>query len=227
MKAARTSALFRILRFVLITLALFLQEAGAQPVAPPVIVSRQDWGAEPVELSDHLLHFPTYLTIHHAGVAWKKGDDPIKKLRGLQAWGRREKGWPDLPYHYLIAPDGRIFEGRDWHYRPESNTDYDLDGTLNVHLWGNFDEQVLPCAQLQSLIRLCAWLSFEHSLSTAQIRTHRQAAPGQTTCPGDDVQRYLEDGSLIRWVNSILTHSSNAPAIEVKPPNPKLKAIEL
>jgi hypothetical protein len=47
----------------------------------------------------------------------------------MQGWGQREKKWPIVPYHFLIAPDGRIFEGRPIAYEPDSNTKYPLRGT--------------------------------------------------------------------------------------------------
>src|SRR5207249_10377189 len=53
----------------------------------------------------------------------------------------RNTYWPDLPYHFLIAPDGRIFEGRPVEYEPESNTDYSLAGNVGVELMGDFNRQ--------------------------------------------------------------------------------------
>ena len=109
-----------------------------------------------------------------------------------------EKGWLDVPYHYAIAPDGQIFEGRDWRYRPDSNTSYSLDGVLNVELMGNFEEQPVSRQQLESLVSLLAYVCREHNLSPQEITSHRLMAPGQTVCPGRDLQRYL-DGPLRLW----------------------------
>ena len=91
----------------LLTVAL-LWCLGAAP--RPAIVPASEWGSKPQAIAESRKHVPRFIRIHHAGVLWKAGDDPVKKLAALQAWGQREKGWPDLPYHYLIAPDGRIFE---------------------------------------------------------------------------------------------------------------------
>lgn len=169
--------------------------AGAQPAQ---FVPRQQWGSEPAEISDELLHEPERITLHHSGVLWKEGDDAFKKIKALQSWGQREKHWPDLPYHFLIDPEGRVFEGRELRYRPESNTDYELRGVVNVHLWGDFEQQSVTLAQLRATVELLAWLRQTRGLE--KLQTHRQAAPGQTTCPGRDLVRYLEEGLLQRWI---------------------------
>jgi hypothetical protein len=167
---------------------------------PRHFVSRAEWGSKPQALSEAWLHTPDRITLHHAGVPWKAGDDARKKIVALQAWGQREKNWPDLPYHFLIDPEGAIFEGRELKYRPESNTQYDLVGVVNVHLWGDFNEQPVTRQQLAATVELLAWLRDRYQLK--QLQAHCQAAPGQTTCPGRDLLRYLESGQLSRWVDA-------------------------
>lgn len=170
--------------------------AEAQPTE---IITRQQWGSQPLPLSDEMRQTPQKIVLHHSGVLWKEGDDAFKKIRALQSWGQREKHWPDLPYHFMIDPSGRIFEGRDLNYRPESNTQYDLSGVVNVELWGNFDEQPVSPEALESTVVLLAWLRDRHNLR--QLSTHRLQAPGQTSCPGNDFMRYFDSGELQRRVD--------------------------
>jgi N-acetyl-anhydromuramyl-L-alanine amidase AmpD len=49
-------------------------------------------------------------------------------------------------------------------------------------------------------VKLVAWLAQEHKVELANIRGHKDAAPGQTSCPGRDFYRYLEDGQFKKWV---------------------------
>lgn len=156
---------------------------------PPGLVTQSQWGSRAQLLPSRLRHRPKRIVVHHAGVAWKPGTDPADKVRRLQAWGQREKSWPDLPYHYLITPDGQLFEGRDWRYRPESNTDYELDGVLNVQLFGDFQVEEPTTEQLETLLGILTFLCRQHSISPQKIYGHREAAPAQTTCPGDNLQR--------------------------------------
>jgi hypothetical protein len=156
------------------------------PVAerPVDFVSASQWGSSPRDMPLEWRQTPSRIVIHHAGVNWPERADAVQKVRNLQAWGQREKGWPDLPYHFLISPDGRVFEGRDPFYRPQSNTSYDMQGVLNVQLFGNFEEQAVTANQTEALLELLLYLCQRYQVSPARISTHLDEAPGQTTCPG-------------------------------------------
>jgi hypothetical protein len=123
-----------------------------------------------------------------------------------------------LPYHFLIAPDGRIFEGRSLDYEPESNTQYPLAGHLGVELMGNFEEQRPSPAQVESAVRLVAWLLAKYDLPLTAIGTHRSLAIGQTTCPGRDFARYFsgESREFQTWVSQTLR--GEPPRIDLGPP---------
>jgi len=185
----------------------------------PVMVEPAEWGSTPLPIAEERRHTPRVITIHHAGVLWKTADDATKKIKALQSWGQRDKGWPDVPYHFLIAPDGKIFVGRDINFEPETNTKYSLAGTVNVHLWGHFDEQRVSIEQLRSTVALCAWLCDAYELNPAEIRGHVDAAPGQTTCPGTDLQRYVSARLLSQWVEQ--ARSGKSPETAELPQLPK------
>ena len=198
-------------------------EQEAQDAPPPVdrprVVSAKEWGSDPLPIPDERKHEPKYITVHHAGVTWKAGSDPYEKIRNLQAWGKKSvedggKDWPDLPYHYLIAPDGRIFEGRPVTYEPETNTSYDVRNHIGIQVWGNFQEQRVSPQQMASLVHLVAWLAQEHEVSSDLIRGHRDVAEG-TTCPGADLYRYIEDGQFLAWVDQ--TRAGEQPEIDLGP----------
>lgn len=186
----------------------------------PRVVTAEQWGSDPLPIPKERKHTPKFITIHHAGVEWKAGSDPYEKIRNLQAWGKKTvddggKDWPDLPYHFLISPDGRIFEGRPVAYEPETNTNYDVRGHIGVQLWGNFQQQRVSPQQIASATRLVAWLSQEYGVDDALIRGHRDAAEG-TSCPGADVYRYIEDGQFLGWVESL--RAGEEPDIDLGPP---------
>jgi hypothetical protein len=168
----------------------------------PEIVSAKEWGSKPQAIDASRKQVPKFITIHHAGVLWKAGDDPVKKLQGLQAYGQKEKGWPDVPYHFLIAPDGRIFEGRAVEYEPDTNTSYKTSGHIGVELWGNFEEQRPSKEQLVSLVRLTAWLAREYKVEEKNIGGHKDRA--ETDCPGRDLYRYFKDGQFMGWVKGVM-----------------------
>jgi hypothetical protein len=178
--------------------------AASSAVEKPAIVSAKEWGSDPQPIPDERKHTPKYITIHHAGVLVKSTTDPTKFVKNMQGWGQREKKWPDLAYHFLIAPDGRIFEGRSLAYEPESNTKYPLQGHIGVELMGNFEIQRMSPKQLDSLVKLNAWLCRELKIDPKDIGGHNDRAPKQTSCPGKDLYRYIEDGQISKWVAAIL-----------------------
>ena len=210
-------------------LVLALVVAGIAPAPgadkkvprPTNIVPREEWGSEPQPFPDSRKHTPNRVTIHHAGVDYKPGTDPAKFVKNMQGWGQRDKGWPDLPYHFLIAPDGRIFEARDLQYEPDTNTKYDLKGHIGVEMMGNFQSQRVSPKQIESCVNLVAWLCQEYKIDPTRekIGGHRDVAPQQTTCPGKDFYRYLEDEQkFIEWVKRAM--EGKDPQIDPGPPLP-------
>ena len=189
--------------------------ALAQPAPAPEVVSRADWGGEEVEYPEALRHTPTTVLLHHAGVVWKAGADPAASMRGLLRFSREEKGWPDVPYHFVVAPDGRVFEGRDLGFAPDTNTSFDTAGFVNVELLGNFEEQRVGEVQLESAARVVAWLADRLEMPTEELATHAGVAPGQTACPGADFLRYLENGSFQAAVDA--ARASEPAEIELLP----------
>jgi hypothetical protein len=185
----------------------------------PAIVSRRAWGSKPQAIPESRRQVPKYVTLHHSGELWEGKKTPEDFVRNMQAWGWKDKGWPDLPYHFLIAPDGRIFEGRPVRYEPESNTRYPLAGNIGVEMMGDFERQRPSPAQLESAARLTAWLVKAYGLDPRDIRGHKDAAPGQTVCPGRDFSRYLDDGSFRNWVEELL--AGKVAAVKPGPPLPE------
>jgi hypothetical protein len=195
--------------FALLSLALpaFAQQPTSQPAARverPPIVSAKEWGSTPQPIPESRRHTPRFITIHHAGVFLKSTTDPAVFVKNMQAWGQRDKKWPDLAYHFLIAPDGRIFEGRSLDYEPETNTIYQTNSHICVELMGDFGKQRMTPQQLDSLVKTCAWLCQEYSIKPILIAGHNDRAPRQTSCPGKDLYRYISDGQITRWVTDIL-----------------------
>lgn len=192
---------------------------SATKVEKPAMVTREQWGSDPLPIPQERRHEPKYITLHHAGVTWGEGSDPYQKVRNLQSWGKKTvadggKDWPDLPYHFLIAPDGKVFEGRPVEYEPETNTNYDVRNHIGIQLFGNFEEQRVSPQQVEAAVRLVAWLSQAYGVTDDLIRGHRDVAE-DTSCPGADFYRYIESKQLHGWVNQV--RAGETPTIELGP----------
>ena len=169
---------------------------SAQPLAEVErqIVSVAQWGGTPADPAaarkqDEIPH----ITLHHQGEPFPAGTDPVAYLRKLQGWSRTTKHWLDIPYHYIIDLDGRIYEGRKLEYAGDTNTEYDPTGHALIEVVGNFEEVEPNQKQLDAVVDLMALLAARHKVSIDAIHGHKDYS-AQTVCPGEHLYRYLQDG---------------------------------
>jgi len=165
---------------------------------PPRVASSDVAGGADMRL--RIRHTITHVTLHHTGDATPllPGEDAVRRLRGLQSWGATDRNWWDVPYHFLLDIDGRIFEGRDYHYMGETNTSYDPGGHFLISAIGNYERQEPTPATLAAIADLMAWALKEFDLPLDRIGGHYNYA--KTDCPGQHLRKYLEDGTLRRMV---------------------------
>ncbi|MGB9692624.1 MAG: peptidoglycan recognition protein family protein, partial [Candidatus Sumerlaeaceae bacterium] len=164
-------------------------------VKKPPTIPKTVWGGQ--ESSGALkLHRPVRITLHHEGSAkpLTTSDDPKRLLRNLQNWGFRVKGWPDIPYHFLIDLNGNIYEARNLWAVGDTNTQYDPTGHVLVTLMGNYELQTPTPKQLESLCDFLAWLCDHYNIDPATIACHREYA--QTACPGKYFTPYVLSGHI-------------------------------
>ena len=182
----------------LLLAALFAISAAAQ-AADPRIISVEEWGGTAADASKARLQEIKYITLHHQGESYPPGTDPIAYLRHLQTWSRETKHWLDIPYHYIIDLDGHIYEGRKIEYAGDTNTEYDPKGHALIEVVGNFEEVQPNAAQLDAVVDLMAMLAKKYKVAPATIHGHKDYS-AITVCPGENLYRYLADGTIQRRV---------------------------
>lgn len=171
--------------------------------SPIKIHSRAHWRAKTAV--PYKKHQPNRITIHHeGGKALSLDQDATQRLRNVQSWCMGpDRQWADIPYHFLIAPDGTVYEGRDPFTAGESNTAYDPTGHLHISFLGNYNEQKLDDKLIQVLTSLIAQLCKEYQISADTIAGHRDYF-AQTTCPSEEIYQHIKDGSLQHKVKALL-----------------------
>jgi hypothetical protein len=172
---------------------------------PAVVAASDSAGGAALRL--RVPHRITHVTLHHTGSAepLRPQDDPVEKLRGLQSWGARDRNWWDVPYHFLLDLDGRIYAGRDWQYMGETNTTYDPSGHFLISVIGNYERQQPTRAQIESIADLMARAVSRFDVPLDRIGGHYNYA--ETSCPGRYLRAYLEDGTLRQMVEQRLAAS--------------------
>jgi hypothetical protein len=178
--------------------SLLLAAAAAGCVGKPVaneaaIVAVADWGGTPADPAKARRHTITHITLHHQGEPFKAGTDPRQYLRNLQTWSRTTKGWLDIPYHYIIDLEGRVYAGRDIAYAGDTNTEYDPSGHALIEVVGNFEEVEPNQAQLAAVVNLMAMLAQKYGVPVENIASHRDYS-NNTVCPGANLYRYVQSG---------------------------------
>lgn len=176
---------------------------------PPAVAAADSAGGAALRL--RVPHEITHITLHHSGSSepLRPDDDPPEKLRALQAWGARDRNWWDVPYHMLLDLDGRVYEGRDFHYMGETNTDYDPSGHFLISVIGNYGRQEPTEAQIEAIADLMAWAVVRFGVPLERIGGHYDYA--QTSCPGRHLRGLLEDGTLVRMVERRLAAAGLEP----------------
>ncbi len=169
-------------------------EVGFLADLPAEIAESQRAGGPAMRL--RIKHDIRMITLHHSGSEepLRPEDDVSGKIRDLQLWSESDRNWWDVPYHFLIGLDGRIYEGRDFRYRGETNTRYDVDGHLLISVLGNYDIQESTSEQIEAITDLMAWAVAEFGMSLDKIYGHSDLAA--TSCPGTHLRKYLEDGTI-------------------------------
>jgi hypothetical protein len=152
----------------------------------PEILPRTVWNAAPSS-GPVRLHRLVRATIHHEASPRPATENraTTSVLRNLQVFSQTKRPWCDVPYHYFVDVDGRIYEGRDPKVAGDTNTAYDPAGHLLICALGNFEIQSPPKPQLDSIVHLVAWACDKYGMDPALISSHRDHA--LTACPG----RYL------------------------------------
>ncbi|CAN5739608.1 hypothetical protein BH23GEM9_BH23GEM9_34590 [soil metagenome] len=169
---------------------------------PDVVASSTVAGGAGLRL--RIPHRITHVTLHHTGFPepLRPDEDPVLRLRNLQSWGESDRNWWDVPYHFLIDLDGRIYEGRDWRYKGDTNTTYEPGGHFLISVLGNYEIQEPTAAQVETIADLMAWAVDRFDLPLDRIGGHYDYAA--TSCPGVYFRGMLEDGTFRRLVQTRL-----------------------
>jgi hypothetical protein len=191
-------------RALVTLLLLALAGCASAPTPPPTlrIVSVAQWGGTPISAEQRAKakpHEPKFITLHHGGVAFLRDKNPAQYLRNLQTWSRNTRGWSDIPYHYLIDLDGRVYEGRDVLLAGDTNTEYDPTGHALIVVLGNFEEVEPNAAQLESITSTMVMLAKRFNIAPDKIAGHKDYS-AQTACPGKSLYPYLQSGYFQREV---------------------------
>jgi len=188
--------------------------ATSRTIAPPpallssaapsaVMLCRDAWGARPARDGGRP-HTIDRMTIHHSAVALPDNRQIIARLQQHQRYHQDDKGWADIAYHAAVDRRGNIFALRDTAIAGDTATNYDPSGHFLILCEGNFDDETVSEAQLDSAALVCAWAMREFGITVDTLASHREVTP-VTSCPGDGLEAHLTSGDLQQRITDIAT----------------------
>lgn len=164
------------------------------------IITRAQWGAQPADttrISNRDPHTITVGIVHYSDAAAADDVNPpdspeeheqVQAVRAIQRFHMETRGWADIAYHWLIAPDGTIFAGRPV-------------GQVGAHAAGHNTESVGYCIltdgpitdeQKSALRQRIDADRAPLGLPYARVVGHRDVVA--TACPGDVIADWVDAG---------------------------------
>lgn len=128
----------------------------------PAAIARADWSGS-VGAAQPVRQTPRGVIVHQLGASTTP-TTTLNLLRAQAAYQTDVLGWEDLSYHYLIDPEGNLYEGRLG--GPTSAVDRLAGGDSAVHvaLIAPRDAELTPTAN-GVLVNLLAWLGQAYDFS--------------------------------------------------------------
>lgn len=159
---------------------------------------RSAWAAEPIvkRLIDPMGGTPTRITVHHSNSPIDNDPDAEEVLRkfdrnAIKGINQPEK-WACIGYHFIIARDGRVFEGRPIAYQGAHAGNPEVNRlNIGVCLIGDFEHHPVPKLQRDTLAAVLDQLRSDYGIPRQQVFGHKHFKPS-TECPGRYLQRVVD-----------------------------------
>jgi len=163
------------------------------------VIARSGWGALPARPALMIKNSGGWkkITVHHSAEAEPAPLDgsaasSAAALRQIQRSHLKGKTppWGDIGYHFLIDPEGRVFQGRDlaWqgaHAKGDNNVQ-----NIGICVLGNFDDETPTAAALESLRKLLDNLRRTYHIPRSEV--HKHAEFRNTDCPGKNLRPWVD-----------------------------------
>ncbi len=158
---------------------------------PPGVIPRSRWTqSRTIAALANPMNGISRITVHHTAVvstSVRTESDAITMINSTRNAHLR-RGWADIGYHYVIDPQGRIWEGRPLSWQG-AHVEATNEHNLGIVLLGNFDRQTPTPAALSSLDSFLVDSARRYRVPVNRIYTHRELKP--TECPGTSLQRFM------------------------------------
>lgn len=148
-----------------------------------IMISRGGWGARPPRYTT-----PLNFSVVDKFIVHYSGASRSQTVRSIQNYSMDVKGYSDIDYNYLVK-DGKVFVGRG--DNAGGHTLNNNSSSIGVCIIGQDGDAT--AADFQAVREL-----YDHMCNRIgkQLRMlgHRDANPGQTDCPGNQIEAWVKAG---------------------------------
>lgn len=156
------------------------------------VIPRSEWGARPPRSVSHMANDSGGVFVHHSvGAAPTSEDGERTEMRAIQRFHMDTRAYVDIGYSFVVAPSGRIYEGRGLnvagaHTQNDAGTGNYNSTSYGLCVMGNYENQVPNDAVIASL----RWLRRSYlNLGDRPVRSHSQVYA--TACCGRHLRARL------------------------------------
>jgi len=180
----------------------------------PALISQEEWRAGlPAPTYQRAATQVEHVIIHHSAT-FNSLTNYENVVRNIYLFHTQDRGWSDIGYNFLVAPDGTLFEGRSpGRQSVESDNIRGAhfcsrnSGTMGVCLLGNYNTAIPTDTALATIVRVTSWkldkeglgpfatISHPTNSNLGVIAGHRDGCA--TECPGENLYAHLEDIRLV------------------------------
>jgi hypothetical protein len=160
---------------------------GSVEVMPGLNINpRSVWGAELPPKSAFEIETVRFLLVHHTASS-NNYDDPLTVIQNTHVFHTSAaKNWGDVAYHFFVARDGSVWEGRAGSL--DGPVVADASGGNQgwaqlVCLIGNHVQQAPTPAAQASLVQVLKWLTWRYRLDTDPAATTDYVSRGSDKYP--------------------------------------------
>lgn len=150
------------------------------------IIKREDWGMLPPSNS-YKSQKANKIIVHHNGAGSKPNIPDFKgkeTIRAIERWHVEVNNWNALGYHFIIAPNGDIYQGRPIFVRGAHAGYKNNINSIGIMLYGNFDYENPTTEQIKALKELIVHLNIYDIYGHKDVRN--------TTCPGKNLYKIIK-----------------------------------
>lgn len=145
-------------------------------------VSRAEWGAAAARGSTPLQPQRVGMFVLHHTTGRYSGAGTVRSIQRCHMGP--DRGWSDIGYNFLVAPDGTVFEGRGWGFQGAHARGHNAE-SVGVAFIGDGSQRA-PAAAEAAIV----WLLAEAEQRFGSLRRVGHRDVGSTACPGEALYRW-------------------------------------